>query len=238
MRIADFAAQVETVRDLRTLQAFAKPLLNSCAPARRDQCVRSNQLVLATRHRKSCVLELSAMFFAKTDAAERAGDVNTTTNLVVVGVARDQIDEHLSLMLVDVRHHAPKVRADGLRVRIDQIRICEEDVHCAGRLVGFQRTEPEPDPAQLLLSDTAGNEVHRFVDADPVAGACGVVDFGVDHMVQGLISGEDLAPFRILSEADLGQMVTDKFYERVGTRLAVHDYPDVVDPSTECCVVE
>ena len=174
------------------------------------------------------------MFFAKTDAAERAGDVNTTTNLVVVGVARDQIDEHLSLMLVDVRHHAPKVRADGLRVRIDQIRICEEDVHSAGRLGGFQRTEPEPDRP----SDTAGNEVHRFADADPVAGACDVVDFGADHMVEGLISGEDLAHFTILSEADLGQMVTDKFYERVGTRLAVHDYPDVVDPSTECCVVE
>ena len=61
MRIADFLAQVETVRNLRTLQAFVKPLLNSCAPARRDQCVRSNQLVLATRHRKSCVLERNVL---------------------------------------------------------------------------------------------------------------------------------------------------------------------------------
>ena len=89
MRIADRAAQVETVRDLRTLQAFVKPLLNSFAPTRRYQCVHANHLVLATRHRKSRVLELSAMFFAETDATERAGDVNTTTNLVVVGVARD-----------------------------------------------------------------------------------------------------------------------------------------------------
>ena len=238
MRITDRSAQVEAVRDLRTLQAFVKPLFNSCAPTRRYQCVHTNHLVLATRHRNSCVLELSAMSFAETDAAERPGDVNTTTNLVIVTLARDQIDEQLSLMLVDVRHHAPKVRADGLRVRIDQIRVRDEDVHCGGRLVGFQRTESEPNPAQLLLSDTAGNEVHRFIDADPVTRACHIVDFGVDDVVQGLISCENLSLSDIFSKADFRQMVTDVFRERVGTRLAFHDYPDVVHPSTECRVVE
>jgi len=157
MRVADRATKVETVRDLGTLQAFVKPLLNARAPTRRDQCMRSNHLVLATRHRKSCILEQSAMFFSKADAAKRTGEVNATTYLVVVGVGCDQIDEQLSLVLVDVRHHAPKVRTDGLRVRIDQTRVREEDLHCADRLVGLERTEPEPNPAQLLLSDTAGN---------------------------------------------------------------------------------
>ena len=98
MRVADSAAQVETARDLRALQDFVKPLLNSYAPTRRYQCVHANHLVLATRHRNSRVLELSAMFFAETDAAERPADVNTTTILVIVTLAGDQIHEQLSLM--------------------------------------------------------------------------------------------------------------------------------------------
>ena len=51
MRVADRTTKVETVRDLGTLQALVKALLNARSPTRCDQHVRSNHLVLAIRHR-------------------------------------------------------------------------------------------------------------------------------------------------------------------------------------------
>ena len=165
-------------------------------------------------------------------------EVNSAADLVIAVVSDDKLDDRIPYLIINVRHHAPEICADRLGVCVHEQWILEEDRDTGGRLVKLQRTEAKSHPAQLLLGNSAGDEIYRFVDAHLASWTCHVVNFCVYDMLERLVAGEYLALVNILSQANPLQVSTDTVGKRVGIRLRVNYHPNVVYPPARRHIVK